>query len=88
MKKISQKSKDLCEMMMKKGFPKEFCILVSQECNTEFTAKKMMGYLYQAKHISMESVVDEMLAILSLRDRIVEKKIKENNQAALNNRKY
>lgn len=85
-KKISQKSKELCSILEKKGFPYEFCVLVSQELNTDFTAKQMIGYLYQTNRNSMESIVDEMLAILSQRDRIVEKKILEKNQEALNNR--
>ena len=81
----SQKSLDLYNIMVQKGYPTEFCTIISEELKTDYTAKRMLGYIRQVKHPSMESIVDEMLAILSERDQIVQKKIMENNQAAINN---
>ena len=66
------------------GYPPEFCSLISQELSTDFTAGRMLGYLRNFGRPSMEEVADEMLAILSDRQRIVEKKIMENTQAKWN----
>ena len=43
--------------------------------NTDFTARQMLGYLRDAHPLTMEEVADEMLGILSLRDKLVERKI-------------
>lgn len=74
------------EILKKKGYPLHFCELIGQECSTPFMEKRMVGYLYQWKHPSMESIVDEMLAIQSDRDRIVQKKMMENAQEYMNNK--
>lgn len=61
----------LCEM----GFPAAFARLVGEQLNTDFTAKQMLGYLRDAHPQTMEEVADEMLGILSLRDKLVKRKI-------------
>lgn len=59
----------------KKGFPDEFCAEIAYKyMNTEFTSERMLGYLYRMSQPSVEEVVDEMFAIISDRDRLVEKK--------------
>lgn len=40
--------------------------------NTDYTVARMLGYLYRYTEPRMEDVVDEMLAILSDRDMLVE----------------
>lgn len=55
------------------GFPAEFAQIVGNELNTEFTSTWMLRYLAAAKPERMEDVADEMLEILSFRDRCVEK---------------
>lgn len=77
--------KQLRDALMKKGFPTEFCdALVNQYLNTDYTQTRMLGYLYRYENPSMEEVVDEMLAIMSDRDAIIQKKTMEANQAKIN----
>jgi len=42
--------------------------------NTDYTATRMLGYLYRYTNPKIEDLVDEMLAILSDRAQIIEKK--------------
>lgn len=78
-------NKQLLNALLEKGFPKEFCeTLVTQYLNTDYTATRMLGYLYRYESPSEEDVVDEMLAILSDRDAIIKKKTMEANQAKIN----
>lgn len=42
--------------------------------NTDFVARMMLGYLRDGKPTTMEAVADEMLGILELRKRCIEKK--------------
>ena len=52
--------------------------------NTDYTATRMLGYLYRVTDPRIEDLVDEMLAILSDRDAIVQKKEMEHAQAVMN----
>ena len=52
--------------------------------NTDYTATRMLGYLYRVTNPKIEDLVDEMLAILSDRDAIIQKKEMEQAQAVLN----
>ena len=52
----------------------EFATLVGEQMNTDFVAKMMLGYLRDGKPTTMEAVADEMLGILELRKRCIEKK--------------
>lgn len=70
--------------MLKQGYPEGFADLVTQNLNTDFTAKRMIGYLLQTKNLKLEDVADEMLAILSDRARIMQKKDMEATQMAWN----
>ena len=74
MKPRSEMSMELYEMMLDRGYPEEFCDLISKNLNTDFTATRMMGYLYRYSNPRLEDVADEMLAILDDRNRIMEKK--------------
>ena len=65
---------ELYEMMLDRGYPEEFCDLITTNLNTDFTATRMMGYLYRYSNPRLEDVADEMLAILDDRNRIMEKK--------------
>lgn len=76
---------NLYHALLDKGFPEEFCkTLCTQYLNTDYTSTRMLGYLYRYSAPSMEDVVDEMLAIISDRDAIVQKKVMESMQAKLN----
>ena len=52
--------------------------------NTEYTATRMLGYLYRISERRIEDVVDEMLAILSDRNAIIQKKELEHAQETIN----
>ncbi len=80
---MSEKSKLLYELMLRKGYPEEFSRLICLEMNTDFTAERMMLYVAGEKK-RLEDVADEMLAIRDLRDRIVNKHISEHSQSKIN----
>ena len=72
------------QTLTKMGFPDEFCKEVAYKyMNTEFTANRMLGYLYRISQPSVEEIVDEMFAIISDRDRLVDKHKSENAQARI-----
>lgn len=81
----SEKSIEVYQALRKKGFPEEFCKEVAYKyMNTDFTATRMLGYLYRISQTSIEEVVDEMFAIISDRNRFVEKHKSEQAQARVN----
>ena len=66
------------------GYPDDFCREIAyRQMNTDFTATRMLGYLYRVTSPRAEDVVDEMLAILSDRKAWIEKKQSEEAQAAI-----
>ena len=68
-----------------KGYPDAFCREIAYKyMNTDYTATRMLGYLYRVTSPRMEDVADEMLAILSDRDAIMQKKELEHAQATIN----
>lgn len=84
MKPRSPKSMELYRIMLERGYPEEFCDIITKNLNTDFTAQWMIGYLYHYDHPKPEEIADEMLAILSERKRIMEKKDLENANALWN----
>ena len=81
----SSRSKELYQALMEKGYPDDFCReLVYRQLNTDYTATRMLGYLYRISEPRIEDVVDEMLAIQSDRNAIIQKKELEQAQAAIN----
>lgn len=84
MKQIIDKSLDLYVMMRNMGYPAEFCEIISDQLNTEWTAARMIGYLSKSELLPLEVVADEMFAILSDRDRIMNKKITEHANSSWN----
>lgn len=78
-------SPELFKALMKKGYPESFCReLAYKYLNTDYTAKRMLGYLRNVPVTKIEDVVDEMLAILDDRNRLVAKHEAERAQAAIN----
>jgi hypothetical protein len=71
-------------MLLKKGYPEPFCDEITKNLNTDWTAQRMMGYLSHYNKPPLEEVVDEMLAILSDRNRIMQKKGLESSNAKWN----
>ena len=81
----SERTDELYRLLLEKGYTKEFCAEIAyKNMNTDYTATRMLGYLYRVSDPRIEDLVDEMLAILSDRDQIVRKKELERAQAAIN----
>lgn len=84
MKPKSELSIKLYNELLRRGYPEPFCDEVTKNLNTDFTAKRMLGYMRHYDKLPMEEIADEMLAILSDRNRIMAKKDMEATNAAWN----
>ena len=84
MKPKSPKSLELYDIMIKRGYPAEFCKQKTKNLNTDWTAGRMIGYLSHYKKLPLEEIADEMLAILSDRNRIMQKHEMEEINARWN----
>ena len=81
----SERTDELYKVLLDRGYPKELCAEVAyKNMNTDYTATRMLGYLYRVSNPRIEDLVDEMLAILSDRDAIIQKKEMEHAQAVIN----
>ena len=81
----SERTDELYQVLLDRGYPKKFCAEVAyKNMNTDYTATRMLGYLYRVSEPRIEDLVDEMLAILSDRDAIIRKKEMEHAQAVTN----
>ena len=81
----SERTDELYKVLLDRGYPKEFCAEIAyKNMNTDYTATRMLGYLYRVTNPRIEDLVDEMLAILSDRDAIIQKKDMEHAQAVIN----
>lgn len=84
MKERTEISMQLYRIMLERGYPEDLCDLVTQNLNTDFTAKRMIGYLSHYSKLPDVEIIDEMLAILSDRNAIIKKKEAEQAQAKIN----
>lgn len=84
MKDRTELSMQLYNMLQKRGYPEALCELVTRNLNTDYTASRMIGYLSHYSDLPELEIVDEMLAILSERNAIMQKKEVENTQAKIN----
>ena len=81
----SERTDELSKVLLDRGYPQEFCAEIAyRNMNTDYTATRMLGYLYRVSDPRIEDLVDEMLAILSDRDAIIQKKELEHAQAVIN----
>ena len=81
----SERTNELYKVLLDRGYPKEFCAEIAfKNMKTDYTATRMLGYLYRVSDPRIEDLVDEMLAILSDRDAIIQKKEMEHAQAVIN----
>ena len=81
----SERTNELYKVLLDRGYPKEFCAEIAfKNMNTDYTATRMLGYLYRVSDPRIEDLVDEMLSILSDRDAIIQKKEMEHAQAVIN----
>ena len=84
MKPKSEKSIELYNLLLRRGYPEPFCDEVTKNLNTDWTAQRLIGYLSHYQKLKMEDVADEVLAILSDRSRIMKKKRLEEVNARWN----
>ena len=77
-------SEELYDILQEKGYSQQFSDLITRNLNTDFTAGRMIGYLSHYTNLPEEEIVDEMLAILSDRNAIIQKKELEHAQATIN----
>lgn len=84
MKPRTELSIQLYNMLRERGYHEELCDLISKNCNTDYTAARMIGYLSHYSYLPEGEVVDEMLAILSDRNALIRKKEMEHAQATIN----
>lgn len=80
---MSEKTRLLYELMLRKGYPEEFSRLICAEMSTDFTAERMMYYISGSKK-RLEDIADEMVAIKDLRDRLINKHITEHANRSIN----
>ena len=74
MKPRTEISMELYRVLLDRGYPEPFCDQITKNLNTDWTARRMLGYLSHYQKLPMEEVADEMLSILADRNRIMEKK--------------
>ena len=81
----AERTEELYKVLLSKGYPKELCAEIAyKHMNTDYTATRMLGYLYRVSDPRIEDLLDEMLAILSDRDAMIRKKEMEHAQAVMN----
>ena len=81
----TERTDELYKVLLTKGYPKELCAEIAyKNLNTDYTATRMLGYLYRYTEPRLEDVIDEMIAILSDREEILKKKEMEQAQAVIN----
>ena len=81
----TERTDELYKVLLTKGYPKELCAEIAyKNLNTDYTATRMLGYLYRYTEPRLEDVIDEMIAILSDREEIIKKKEMEHAQAVIN----
>ena len=82
--KKSSRSEEVYQALLDKKFPEELCHEIAYKyMTTDYTATRMLGYLYRIMEPSIEMVVDEMLSILEDRERFRKKHESEAAQAAI-----
>ena len=81
----SERTDELYKILLSIGYPKELCAEIAyKNMNTDYTATRMLGYLYRISNPRIEDLIDEMLAILSDRNAIIQKKELEQAQSEIN----
>ena len=81
----TERTDELYKVLLTKVYTKELCAEIAyKNLNTDYTATRMLGYLYRYTEPRLEDVIDEMIAILSDREEIIKKKEMEQAQAVIN----
>ena len=74
---------DLADAILRLGYPEEFAQVLASELRSEKAMRRLASYVRNARPSSPEQIADEMLTIVSDRDRWVEQKISEHANASL-----
>lgn len=74
---------DLANAIMELGYPEEFAEVLASELRSEKSMRRLASYVRNARPSSPEQIADEMLTIVSDRNRWVEQKISEHANASL-----
>ena len=80
--------RELVDTIVKMGYPEDFGKLIAKNLGSEKTMRRMTAYLRNAKPRSAEEIADEMLAIMSDRERWIQKKEAEQANARYNELLY
>ena len=81
---MPEKTEELNRVLLDRDYPKELCAEIAYKyMNTDYTATRMLGYLYRVTEPRVEDLIDEMLAILTDRNELIRKKEAEQAQAAV-----
>ena len=74
---------DLANAVMELGYPEEFAEVLASELRSEKSMRRLASYVRNARPSSPEQIADEMLTIVSDRNRWVEQKISEHANASI-----
>ncbi len=66
--------RELIRSVTQRGYPEAFGKVIAKNLGSENTMRRMTAYLHSANPRSAEEIADEMLAIMSDRDRWIQKK--------------
>ena len=80
--------RELIETLVRMGYPEELGRAIAKNLGSEKTMRRMTAYLCSAKPRSAEEIVDEMLAIMSDRERWIQKKKAQEANAEYNKLLY
>lgn len=81
----SDRTDELYHLLLSRGYRKDLCEEIAyRNLNTDYTATRMIGYLYRVSEPRLEDLIDEMIAILSDRAEIIRKKESEHAQSVIN----
>ena len=80
--------RELVETIVRMGYPEDFGKVIARNLGSEKTMRRMTAYLHHAKPRSAEEIADEMLAIMSDRERWIRKKEAEEANARYNELLY
>lgn len=80
--------RELIGTIVRMGYPEEFGKLIARNLGSEKTMRRMTAYLHSARPRSAEEIADEMLAIMSDRERWIRRKKAEEANARYNELLY
>ena len=80
--------RELVGTIVRMGYPEDFGKVIAKNLGSEKTMRRMTAYFSYAKPRSAEEIADEMLAIMSDRERWIQKKEAEQANAKYNEMLY